>query len=142
MAGPLAEHSAMPTLRTGRRPAIRPPRVRTLMVAVALVAVLIAGWKWLAWSGDVYRKVEYCRGCGSRNAAEAKEYWRKAADPNLSKEEAQEHRMVARSRAIMARKFLAVAADPTLPYPGTPYPKNPMFTPEEVAKEPDQPADP
>jgi hypothetical protein len=132
----------MPGPRIDLSPAPRRLRVRTLMVAVALVAVAIAGWKWLAWSGDVYRKVEYCRGWGSQNAAEAKEYWRRAADPNLSKEEAQELRLVARSRAIMARKYLAVADDPTLPYPGTPYPKNPMFTPEEVAKEPDQPADP
>jgi hypothetical protein len=43
---------------------------------------------------------------------------------------------------MVARKYLAVAADPTLPYPGTPYPKNPLFTPEEVEKEPDQLVDP
>jgi hypothetical protein len=112
------------------------------MVAVALTALVIAGGKWVVWQLNYWNKVQYCRGWGTQHAAEAKEFWRKAADPNLSKEEAQELRMVARSRAIMARKYLAVADDPTLPYPGTPYPKNPMFTPEEVAKEPDQPADP
>jgi hypothetical protein len=132
----------MPGPRIDISPAPRPLRVRTLMVAVALTALVIAGGKWLVWHWNYWNKVQYCRGWGTQHEAEAKEFWRKAADPNLSREDAQELRMVARSRAIMARKYLAVAADPTLPYPGTPYPKNPMFTPEEVAKEPDQPVDP
>ena len=138
----LAEHQLMQHPGTDRKRTVRGPRVRTLMIAVALVAVGIAGWEWVAWRLEFYNKVEYCRAWGTQHTAEAKKSWRKAADPKLSPKEAQEHRLEARRRAILARKYLAVADDPTLPYPGTPYPKNPLLTLEEIAKEPDQPVDP
>jgi hypothetical protein len=132
----------MPGHRIDLNPAPRRFRVRSLMVVVALTALVMAGGKWLFWQWNYRGKVQYCRGWGTQHAAQAKEFWRKAADPKLSKEDAQEFRMEARRRAIMARKYLAVAADPTLPYPGTPYPSNPLLTPEEIAKEPDQAVDP
>jgi hypothetical protein len=111
------------------------------MAIVAFVAPAIGGWKWVVWKLEVEAKVNYCRHWGTQHEAEARGFWKKAADPKLSPAEAEDCRLTARMRAIMARKYLAVAADPSQPYPGTPYPQNPLLTPEEIAKEPDQPVE-
>jgi hypothetical protein len=48
----------MPAPRTDLRPAPRRFRVRTLMVTVALVALSLAGGKWLVWHRVYWNKVQ------------------------------------------------------------------------------------
>jgi len=54
--------------------------------------------------------------------------------------------LIGSAQPVLAQNFFerlfGIPRPAPQPYPGTPYPKNPLFTPEEVAKEPDQPVNP
>jgi hypothetical protein len=95
-------------------------RVRTLTNAVALMSLMLGGWRVAVWEN----KANNCRGWADMHVAIAQ-----AARPGVSPSEAAVIRRNGRRQEIIARKYDAVTKNPWLPYPSAP-----LVTLEEEAQ--------
>jgi len=110
-------------------------RIRTLMIAVAVAAALLVSGRAISVWEATHRRVSYCRACAAAQMADVRELRRLLADPTLTREEVAELRRAVKVHWILARKYTAIAKDPSLPDLGTAF-----VTSAEIASWPDPPS--
>jgi hypothetical protein len=99
----------------------------TLFVFIALVAVMLGGWRAVVLWG----KSDFCRGWAEHYAEEAERLRKQASIRGISAQEVAELRLAADRNDIAANKYAKVAERPWLPYP-----RFPLFAPDDEESNP------